>query len=689
MINLRKYPYLTLSVVAIVVATVVWMLVPKYYGAQTKISDEYKESDLAIGLDFKNVFVRDIVGSANKGINDIEVYCRLLKSYDMARKISRTQVPGKGVTYGVYLDEKDTLDAIRDNISYNVSVKQQTLTIQFEDRDPLVASQMLDSVVAELQTVITTRRREMAKANYDNAVKARYEAGLAYKQAEQRYAAFIDSHFDLESETDKQQADKLEKDVYDTYSNYEKAAKTCTRHQMLMSRDYSSFAVVKGNSVPTENNSFLIGYVLLALFITLTGWKAYELYRSRQPGRLLDAGTPSSPWSITLILWGVLMFAMLFRDPSLLYAPTSQFYTSLIIWLVLFTVTSFATYNLLPETTGDREQREASSVSPIRLRGLGRTVFYVLLTLSVIITPLYVKKVMDIVMMFGTEDLMNNMRVLAVYGEGQGFLNYSIVINETLMIVALWSYPNVKLWQVVLACCGSLLNSLAIMEKGGLLLLIFCVIFLLYQRKVIRMRSIVIIGVVVVVLAYGFTFARLGKAEVQGDDDFSLFKFIAMYLLSPPVAYCTLSHELVPQFGAHTFPLVYLFMNKFGLGNYVFFDRLQDFVFVPVSTNVYTIFQPFYMDFGQLGIVVFAVVYGVMTGWAYRQMRNGKPFGKCLYMYMAYVLALQFFQEYIFTGNLHIVQLVLFIYLCTQDKFTFQLRKRDNGHTLKDTGVSA
>ena len=112
--------------------------------------------------------------------------------------------------------------------------------------------------------------------------------------------------------------------------------------------------------------------------------------------------------------------------------------------------------------------------------------FYFLLTISVIITPLFIKRIMDIVMMFGTEDLMLNMRNLAVYGNQQSFLNYAIVVNETLMIVALWAYPQVKKWVMAVACLSSLANSIAIMEKGGMLLVIFCIVFILYQRSYIQ-----------------------------------------------------------------------------------------------------------------------------------------------------------------------------------------------------------
>ena len=76
----KKHPYIAASIAAILVAVVAWMLVPKTYGAQVKISDEYKETDLSIGLNQLNVLTRDLAGDVNKGVNDIEVYWRILKS---------------------------------------------------------------------------------------------------------------------------------------------------------------------------------------------------------------------------------------------------------------------------------------------------------------------------------------------------------------------------------------------------------------------------------------------------------------------------------------------------------------------------------------------------------------------------------------------------------------------------------
>ena len=46
------------------------------------------------------------MGGANTGMNDMEIYCKVLKTEDFARGIAQKHVPGKHMTYGQYVDEK-------------------------------------------------------------------------------------------------------------------------------------------------------------------------------------------------------------------------------------------------------------------------------------------------------------------------------------------------------------------------------------------------------------------------------------------------------------------------------------------------------------------------------------------------------------------------------------------------------
>ena len=84
--------------------------------------------------------------------------------------------------------------------------------------------------------------------------------------------------------------------------------------------------------------------------------------------------------------------------------------------------------------------------------------------------------------------------------------------------------------------------------------------------------------------------------------------------------------------------------------------------------HVYTIFQPFFVDFGYKGVAFFAAFYGVGSGWLYRLFRSGSSMGCCLYTYMAEVLVLQFYQENVFLSMVFVLQFVFFIILFTQQK---------------------
>ena len=667
MIFLKRYPYIFVTIIATIIAIMVWMFMPKFYSATITIGDEYQETDLAIGLNTFTAKIKNATQSTNAGINDIGVYAKVLKSEDFARTLSKKQVPGKNLTYAQYIQCDTPVDEISKRIEYNLK-DGLILTVQLRDHDALVASQMLDSAMVELQKVITSHRIRVTTASLINAQKNKIGAGKYYHKAQQKYAEYYDAHsLGNNSATVEQELTRLSQERDFAYALYQKSCTEYVRQKMLQKRTYESFAVIKANNVPTTDDSHLLGNIAFAIFFSLIATKAYKLFlRRKKISRTLEFGNIVSPWSITIIVWGALCFLLKFRDPSLLDAPTDMFYTSLTIWLVFFCVTSFVTYNLLCNSKDDKGHNNPLAATPIIPTKINSIIFKSLLAISIIITPLYVKNIMDVVMMFGTEDIIGNIRTLAIQGSTTSFLNYSYVINETLLIVSIWLYPNIKKWQMITAIVAFLLNSLAIMEKGGILLIIFCIVFILYQRHYIKLRTITLLIVAVLFLSYGFNNIRNGLDE--HDDQTTILSFIAMYLLSPPVAYCRVVQTITPYWGVNSFPALYWILYKYAGGDYVAFERVQEFVFVPVSTNVYTIFQPFYQDFGQLGILIFAVIYGIICGLAYRKMCDGVPYGKCLYTYLGYILVLQFFQEYLFSSNTIMLQFLLLMYVCVQKK---------------------
>lgn len=369
--------------------------------------------------------------------------------------------------------------------------------------------------------------------------------------------------------------------------------------------------------------------------------------------RRIDIGGLFSPWCITILVWctiGILF--VLFGDK--LYDLTDQFYISLMLWCGTLIPISLATYNLLP----DRLQEVNKDGIEVNLY-----VFWGLLLATILLVPLHIHGVLSALASYHFENFLKGLRSFAVHGEYTSFPRYGYVLSHTMLIVSLWVYPRIPKWAVVIAIGCAMAEALLIMEKGGIFFVILCCLYCFYERGVIRMQTIAISGLVIFFLFWGMNALREGMTD-EMDSDFA-FDFLGMYIMSPSVAFCRAQEELGDQFGANTFEIVYMFLHRFG-ANVEVHDKIQEFVFVPIETNVYTVMQPFFRDFGYAGVGIFGAIYGVLSGTLYRFMRNGNGFAICLYTYMMTTLVLQFFQESIFQSMVYVLQLAFFMWLCTQ-----------------------
>lgn len=657
---MKRHPYILAVAIATLFAIAVWLCVPNEYTAVTKLSDEYKEVDLSVGLDKIASQIKAATGAENIGIDDMNVYTKLLKTDDFARFISHVQVPNKGMTYGEYLEESDTIEVIQDHLRYYCKSSEATLTVSFTDGNAVIASQMLDSVTTHLQQIVTKTRRKRAESALQNAKRDMAIAEQKYHQAQKAYDDFFDSHINANTQEVRQQELTLEKEVTLNYQYFSKLTEQVARQEALKRRAYLSFAVIQDNTVPLKPNNYFIGYLLVfvsfALLITRS-IKRYRLLRNTHQLKI-DWGDLFSPWAITIAIWATILGLYYLLDTKLNPIP-QQFYISLTLWLAFFIPCSLGTYYL---TTS----HDSNSATPHSFY-VNKVFFQFVFVIAMVMTPLYVYRVLQIVTMFGTDDLMNNIRLLALYGEGQGILNYSMVITQSLFVVALWAHPKIPTWQVVALAVGCLLNALAIMEKGSIFFVFISVVFVLFAKRVIKLRSILVLSVVLVLFFYLFNLARaVEDSDYQQEE--TLLDFFAMYALSPPVAFGELTREVIPQFGVNSFEKIYFFLSRFGFTDIVVKEKLQEFVWVPVLTNVYTCFQPFYMDFGYKGVALIGGCYGILSGWLYRLYRNRNELSCCMYTYAVYALVLQFYQENVFTSMVFIIQFAFFAVLLTQQK---------------------
>ena len=611
---------------------------PKEYAAVTKVSDEYKEMDLAIGINRISAKINDALGTADKGINDLFVYSKALHTEDFARAISHKIIPCKNIKYGDWVmqnrhwwQSNDTIELIVDNIEYEVNGRQSTLTVQFTDRDPLVASQMLDTCIEHLQDIVTVSRNEVVLAAMLNAEKERKSAAAKYQEAQDKYNAYADSHQELNSSKYQQNLTYLQNEVDLSYKHYREVTNQYVRQQYLKQRAYCSFAVVKANTVPIDDTRNLALIVTAFISLALLFTKAFLLYRAK--GITLEFGDFFSPWSLTIFIWGADI--VLYFLQGELYPIGPLFVKCFILWIVTIIPSALISYWL-----------SAKDNNPVwdkyNVINVSKNVFNVCCVFATIVTLLYIKRVWDIVSQFDTVDLLYNVREYLVHDNSAIGLLYHIQgLNFALFVVGIWLYPKISKKQLAYIFILNLAFEIARMEKSGILIMILGILYVLYIRKVIKVRSIFITLLGTIVLFYFF---NLSKEKSDATDVTSFVDFFGIYVTSPIVAFDYLHPDLSGNFGENTFNIIYPYLNMLGF-NLQYADRLQEFVFVPVITNVYTIMQPFYNDFGVIGIPYFGIMYGALFGWVYRRSREGNPVYICIYTYLVEVILIQFYNE--------------------------------------------
>lgn len=634
---MKSYPYISVAIIAALLAIVVWQCIPKEYTAATKLSDEYKEMDLSIGLNSISSKIKKTLSDENVGMDDVEVYCKVLTTEDFARAISNKRVHGTQMTYGEYLGKKDTIEAIKDRIEYNVSIKQSTLTIGFTDRDPLVAAQMLDSVTTELQHVITRYRHQVVDAAYGNVEREFRIAEKKYKEAEKAYSDFSDAHYKASTHIVQQEEESLKNNFKTAQAHYEVALTQYVRQEFLRQRANASFAIIQANSVPQQPNSHFISYLLSFVCIALILTHSYQLYhrkKKRWSQILNDRGDFFSPWCLTIAIWAgdiLLYFLQGTLDPI---GP--QFVLCFILWLATFLPTSFIAYWLCRD---DNKPIYKDHKKPI---DISLCAFYFLMFLSLLMTLLYAKAIYGTVSQFDDQNMLFNIRVLTLHNtESFGLLAHTQGLNLALFLVAIWLYPRISGWTVFFIVVINLILEIAMMEKSGVLIMILGALFVLYERGKIRIRTIgmTLLGIIVL-----FFFFNMSKEDANSEESTTFMEFFGMYVTSPMVAFERLHITITNTFAPNTLNDFYPQLLRFGI-KIDTIERLQDFVYVPVITNVYTIMQPFYNDFGSVGVAFFGFLYGSIFGYVYCKFREGSDIYKCFYTYLVEVIIIQFYNE--------------------------------------------
>lgn len=82
-----------------------------------------------------------------------------------------------------------------------------------------------------------------------------------------------------------------------------------------------------------------------------------------------------------------------------------------------------------------------------------------------------------------------------------------------------------------------------------------------------------------------------------------------------------------------------------------------------IPANVYTVFSPYYRDFGLVGVGFFMLLLGSLHGWVFRQLKTGIPIIIVVNALLFYALLMQFFQDQYFSLMSQWIQILGWTYI--------------------------
>jgi len=306
----HKKLYLAVCLISILLASVIYISIPDEYYATEEMADEPKETDILLGLNSITAMIRQHITS-NEPMGDYEIYPQMVNTPEFVRDAGKIKVEGYDCDYYTYLKENhkypwwyyiakifssqneqaEIEEVIKDNIKYEIDITYHTVSLQVRDNDPLVAVMMLDSITDLLHKYMVRGNTKKLKADLANAANTRLMRGKRYKEAQARYAAYSDDHYNPVTEEEKTTLQSLQQERDKAFEAYNTASIQYERQKALAGKKLAGFAVYRKPVVPLDPSSpKLIGYLLGIMITTLiftTWWilfrrSYYEYCRSRQ-----------------------------------------------------------------------------------------------------------------------------------------------------------------------------------------------------------------------------------------------------------------------------------------------------------------------------------------------------------------------------------------------------------------------
>lgn len=332
-------------------------------------------------------------------------------------------------------------------------------------------------------------------------------------------------------------------------------------------------------------------------------------------------------------VWLVSLMAYSWIDHGL-HPLTKDTCTMITYWLALFCIPCWCVQSVYIKPL----------FKDIRTSVTARDIYYYLTLFTL---PLMVFSVLLVVARSGGNPFSALRDANVAEDNGIRTTGFFVIFWMVSYIMELQVVSKQNLGRVVLLFLVNLFYAFISMGKMNFMILFLASAIILTRRKILKLWHLAIGGVVMIFLFVGIQTIRGSYTTPK--------KFAALYLTSSMGNLNTnLKPESAEHWGENTFRLFYAFKSALDGGHTKPVDPILEFKRVEVGefvfgSNTYTALYPFYKDFGKTGVMVFAVILGLLFGYLFKTSEDNSDFALVLYAILAGSIVMQFIGDTFFT----------------------------------------
>lgn len=361
-------------------------------------------------------------------------------------------------------------------------------------------------------------------------------------------------------------------------------------------------------------------------------------------GLTCSKNNPFAPSVLTGLLWLVTLLLFLIVDHQLPPLSTS-FFITLSCWVFSLCVSS-----LLTQSATYRQDKYNDPSKMIR---------NLYLILSILSFPALLQFANTALVGGGSGNWALDLR-LAALGKGSGFKEtyggWQTLIWPVSYMLELLCFKKKEWWRLAIALFIYGAFGVVTMSKMVFLSIFLYTGCILFFKNIIRLKHVALSAIPLVLM-----FAVLQMVRHSSQFSSVTSSFFRTYLLGNMSSFDTLSPCTAHHWGENTFRLFYAIPYKLGITDVEPVDAILPWIQTPLITNTYTGMYPFYVDFGLLGVILFALILGALYGWTFKKAQSGSNFNILIYAVFSHIIITQYVADMLFTNTAGYLKMVLLL----------------------------